>query len=153
MLEGAKLRLIEVSYLVEGYRTNKSTLYFEVRFSLQNSSLFFFPHIKSCLHICTLFTEGCCFFFFFFFFFFLRERGEHVCSCACACVHEQGRSRGRSKERILGGLHAQNGTQPGARSHSQEIVTWAKIRSWLLDALNHPGARLSSLFFFCQNYA
>ena len=58
-------------------------------------------------------------------FFFLRER-EH--------------ERERERERILNRLHVQCGAWCGARSHSYEIMTRAKIKSRMLNQLSHPGA-------------
>ena len=43
-------------------------------------------------------------------------------------------------ERILSILHAQNRASLGAQSHDHEIMTWAEIKSWLLDQLSHLGA-------------
>ena len=50
----------------------------------------------------------------------------------------EGRDRGR--ERIPNRLHAQCRAGRGAPSHNLEIMTWAKIKSQMLNWLSHPGA-------------
>ena len=40
---------------------------------------------------------------------------------------------------ILSRLHAGCGAQHGAQTHNCEIKTWAKIKSWMLKPLSHPG--------------
>ena len=56
----------------------------------------------------------------------------------CYCRHllsylfifwEEGRSRGRGREKILCGLHTPHGAQRGTQSHDPEIMTWAEIKS------------------------
>ena len=53
-----------------------------------------------------------------------------------------GRSRGRGTSRLCTECIAQH----GAWSHDPKIMAWAKIKRWMLNQLNHPGAPLS---FFC----
>lgn len=43
-------------------------------------------------------------------------------------------------ESILSRLHTQWKAQRGVWSHDLEIMTWAEIKSWTLNWLNHPGA-------------
>ena len=45
----------------------------------------------------------------------------------------------RETEKILSRLHAQRGARHGARSHDPGLMTWAQIKSWLLNRLSHPG--------------
>ena len=48
--------------------------------------------------------------------------------------------QGRGGERIPRRLHAQHGSQHGARSSDLEVVTGAEIRSRTPNRLNHLGA-------------
>jgi len=59
-----------------------------------------------------------------------------------------GRGRGRRRERILSRLHVQHRAWRGARSHDPEIMTWAKIKSQMLNRLSHPGTPLKDFFWF-----
>ena len=51
----------------------------------------------------------------------------------------RGGGRGKGRERILIGLHAQHRTLHWTWSHDPEIMTWAKIKSQALNQLSHPG--------------
>ena len=71
-------------------------------------------------------------------FVFLRER---------KITHEQGRrigGAGRERERvsewILTRLHAQHRVQLPSWSHDPGIMTWAEIKSLMLNQLSHPDA-------------
>ena len=67
---------------------------------------------------------------------FLREieRGREKC--------EWGRSEEKGRQRILSTLHTQCGAPWGAQFHDCKIMTWAKIKSWWLNRLSHPGTSL-----------
>ena len=65
------------------------------------------------------------------FIYFERQREQH----------EQGRGRERWGERIPSRLHAVSaGCSVGLELMTHEIMTWAKIKSWMPNELNHPGA-------------
>ena len=59
------------------------------------------------------------------------------------CIHTQYRGR----ERIISRFRAQQGAHYGARSHDPEIMTWADIRSQMLNWLSHLGAPKCHYFF------
>ena len=63
--------------------------------------------------------------------FILRQRGR---------VHKQGRGRERGRKRTPSRLHAVS-TEPdmGLKLMDRVIQTWAKIQSWMLNWLSHPG--------------
>ena len=81
--------------------------------------------------------------------------------------HTWVRGRGRGRDSILSRLHAQHGAQRGDTSHDCEIMTWAEIKSQMLNWLSHPDApndsfkmqvvmsfsslKLSKEFSFMQN--
>ena len=50
------------------------------------------------------------------------------------------RGRGKGRERILSRLYAQPGAQHWAGSHAPGIMTWAEIKSQMLNWLSHQGA-------------
>ena len=54
-----------------------------------------------------------------------------------------GRSRRRGRERLPSRLHAQRRAWHGARSHNPETITWAEIKSRMLNWLSHPGVLFS----------
>ena len=56
-------------------------------------------------------------------------------------VHKQGRDRESGKEKIPSRLHAVS-TEPnvGLDLTNREIMTWAKIKSRMLNRLSHPSA-------------
>ena len=58
----------------------------------------------------------------------------------------RGTGRGRGRERIPSILCTEHGAQCGASSRNPEIMTWADIKSQMLNFLSHPGAPI--LFFF-----
>ena len=60
---------------------------------------------------------------------------------------ESGGSRG--KERISRRLHAQHRAPHGAWSHDPGVVTWAEIKSQMLNWLSHPGAPRRELLKKC----
>ena len=41
-------------------------------------------------------------------------------------------------DRLLSKLHTQCGNWGGAWSHDPEILTWGKIKSWMINKLSHP---------------
>ena len=55
------------------------------------------------------------------------------------CDRVRGRGRGRGRGRISSRLHAQCRAQYRAQSHNSEIMTWAKIKSQMLNRLSCPG--------------
>ena len=67
--------------------------------------------------------------------------------------------RGRERERFRGAveegerissrLPTECGAWHGAWSHDPEIMTWAEIKSWMLNRLSHPGA-LGDLRIFTE---
>lgn len=55
-------------------------------------------------------------------------------SCSCSSLREK-REEGQREERILSRPYA----QWEAPSHDSEIMTWAEMKSQMLNQLNHPG--------------
>ena len=53
---------------------------------------------------------------------------------------------GRGAERISSRLPIEYGAWCGAQSQDPEIMTWAKIKSQLINWLSHPGALIISAF-------
>ena len=51
------------------------------------------------------------------------------------------------RERISSRYHVQCRALCGAQSHDRGIMTWAKIKNWRLNQLNHPGAPSVDFFF------
>ena len=60
-----------------------------------------------------------------------------------------GRGRGRRRERIPGRLCAECGAWYGAWFHTPKSMTWAKIKSWMLNWLSHPGTPILSSLKSC----
>ena len=81
-----------------------------------------------------------CFVFKYFYFERERERERER-------VHKTGEGQ-RGRERISSKFHTlcKCGAQHGARYHNHEIVTWAKIKSQMLNQLSHHGATRMSVF-------
>ena len=66
------------------------------------------------------------------FYFYLRDRERDR-------EREWGRGAEGETERILSRSHAQCRGWCGAWSHDPGIITWAEIKSWMLNWLTHPG--------------
>ena len=64
-----------------------------------------------------------------------------------------GKGRGRRRERIFR-LPAECGAWHRARSHDPEIMTWAEIKSWMLNQFSHPGTpnQCFSTYFISENF-
>ena len=58
---------------------------------------------------------------------------------------EQGRGREREREKPRQALCYQSGAQTGVPVN-QEIMTWAEIKSLMLNWLSHPGATTVGIF-------
>ena len=54
--------------------------------------------------------------------------------------------RGRGGGKETSRLHAEHGAHNRTQSKDPEIVTCVKIKSWILNQLNHPGALLSTSY-------
>ena len=72
------------------------------------------------------------FYFIFWRFYYLLKESEssHVSV-------SKGRARGTGPERIPSRLCAEHRAWHGAPSHNSKIMTWAKIKSWMPNRLNH----------------
>ena len=87
-----------------------------------------FQSFPEALKICPQVIWETHFLFKIYFWFLILEKGEG----------EMQRERERNPpSRLLAG----HGAWRGAQSHNPEIMTWAKIKSWVLSWLSHPGAR------------
>ena len=66
----------------------------------------------------------------------------------CVCMSPGVRGRGRGKARTSSRPHTQHRDKCGAQSQVQpEYLTWAKIKSQILNQLSHPGTPLSQMNF------
>ena len=70
----------------------------------------------------------------------------------------RGRAEREEERRIPSGLHTISAEPDvGLELMSPEIMTWAKIKSWTLNQLSHPGAPtvvvFSWLLYACQNFS
>ena len=70
-----------------------------------------------------------------------------LCMCVCVCVFEREKERAWAEEgaeeegeSIPSRLQTKLRAQCRAQSHDPEIMTWAKIKSWMFNWLSHPGA-------------
>ena len=74
-------------------------------------------------------------FFFKFIYLFFRER-----------EHEWGRGKERGREGIPSRLHSLHSVWHRAQSHDCKIMTWAEIKSQILNWLSHPGVPVFLVF-------
>ena len=69
-----------------------------------------------------------------------------VCVCFNFFIGSRGRRKGRENLKQAHAQHgAWHGAQHGARSHDPEIMTWAEIKSRMLNWLSPPGAPIFTL--------
>ena len=67
--------------------------------------------------------------------------------CTHVRVHKLGRGAERGRERIPSRLHiASVEPNAGLELTNHEIMTWAKINSWMLNRLSHPGTPSNTYF-------
>ena len=89
-------------------------------------------------------------------FFFLREGvfclfvfKAYLLSLICLFPWESlfgGRGGQRDRERMSSTLCTEPGARLRAPSQDPEIMTWARVRSWMLSPWSHPGTPLNKLF-------
>ena len=64
-------------------------------------------------------------------------------------MNREGKGRGRGKERKSSNrLPIEHGAQHKSQYQDPEIMTWAKIKSWTLNQLSLPDARVQGLLFW-----
>ena len=90
----------------------------------------------------------------------------YVCSCMCAyyCIcrlfffkihvfileREREQEMGQRERECQADSRLNAEPDIGVRSHSSEITAWAKIKSWMLNQLNHPGTLAG--FFITESF-
>ena len=74
----------------------------------------------------------------------------HACMYVRRYLERGGREKGRGgeRERLLSRISSQCRAQHRARSCNAGIMTWAEIKSQVLNRLSHPGSP-STAFLFC----